>query len=166
MAEENEPISLQQESDNECSSTEEEILSTPEEPPVKALYFPDEDQEDTVNAHEGYNSDGNVPPVTTHWDTYHAEEILPSSEGPVEEQAVVIPTAAIDTFVLITDADIDKMKVDELCIELGKRGISKKGLKKDLVEKLKQAMIDKVPIIMRRQHVRLATDFHLLHNGN
>ena len=58
------------------------------------------------------------------------------------------------------------MKVDELCIELGKRGISKKGLKKDLVEKLKQAMIDKVPIIMRRQHVRLATDFHLLHNGN
>ena len=82
--------------------------------------------------------------ITTHWYTTHAEEILVSLEGSVQEQVLKTTKAPMDAFVLIRDADIDKMsKVLEM------RGISENGLKKDLVEKLKRAMVDKVPTINR-----------------
>ena len=137
--------SSQQETEDEESGTETEVLSTPDDPPIKASYYPSDVEEDTVGATIGYDSDGHVPPDTSHWDTYHAEAVLPSSGGPTQAQAVT--TAPRNTFVLITDADISKMKVDELRTALDMRGISKKGLKNELVEKLKRAMVDKVGII-------------------
>ena len=39
------------------------------------------------------------------------------------------------------------MKVDELKQELLKRSLSKSGLKVELRERLKQAMVDKIPIV-------------------
>ena len=49
-------------------------------------------------------------------------------------------------FALITDADIKKLKVDELLRELKARGLTTGGLKKDLKERLEKAMVDKVSV--------------------
>ena len=51
-----------------------------------------------------------------------------------------------DTFVLISNDKIKKMKVDILQKELKIRGIGRGGLKKDLIHILEKAMVDKVPI--------------------
>ena len=75
------------------------------------------------------------------------KEILRSSEGPVQEQALESISAPIDKIALICNADIDKMKVDELRTALEIRGVNKMRSKKDLVETLKHAMADKVQII-------------------
>ena len=47
-------------------------------------------------------------------------------------------------FTLITDDDIGKLRVDGLRKELKTRGLSVKGLKRELVERLQRAMVDKV----------------------
>ena len=60
---------------------------------------------------------------------------------------VVTPIAvAQPQFILISDADIVKLKVDGLRAELKRRGLGRKGLKAELVDRLKRAMIDRVPI--------------------
>ena len=60
---------------------------------------------------------------------------------------VVAPiAAAVPAFVLISNEDIAKLKVDSLRVELKKLGLSRKGSKAELINCLKKAMIDKVPI--------------------
>ena len=49
-----------------------------------------------------------------------------------------------DNFLLISNDKIKKMKVDILRKELKIRGLGRGGLKKDLIQRLKQAMVDKV----------------------
>jgi hypothetical protein len=49
--------------------------------------------------------------------------------------------------VIIPNDKIDKLKVQELKDELGKRGLNKKGRKTELLERLKQAMTDQVPLM-------------------
>ena len=53
---------------------------------------------------------------------------------------------ATEDFVLIIDADIKKLRVDNLRAELKKRGLGRGGLKGDLAEMIQQEIIDKVPI--------------------
>ena len=102
-------------------------LSTPAEPHRKNLYVPQDDEGDTVDVvcGEGYDSDGEAPPLPTHWDTFHSESKLPSSD-------VLDPSEVdkVNRLVLISDAEIGKMKVDDLRAELTKRAISSHGLKK------------------------------------
>ena len=62
----------------------------------------------------------------------------------IEKQAATTPTSLL---VLITDQDIQKVKIDQLRAELTKRGINKNGLEKDLVEKLVREIADKVPCV-------------------
>ena len=50
-------------------------------------------------------------------------------------------------FVLIPNNVITKMKVADLKVELSKHGLDMKGLKNVLLDCLKQAMVDKVPVL-------------------
>ena len=50
-------------------------------------------------------------------------------------------------YVLIPNNVITKMKVADLKAELSKRGLDTKGLKNVLLDHLKQAMVDKVPVL-------------------
>ena len=127
---------------------------------MKTFYYPQDDERDTVDAvcGEGYDSDGDAPPLTTHWDTFHSESKLPSSDVPAPAE-VATPTGSVNVFVSITDTEIGKMKVDDLRAELTKRGISKNGLKKELVEKLTRAMADKVPIVNQETTCAPTTGF-------
>ena len=55
-------------------------------------------------------------------------------------------TTAEPQFVLISDNDIAKLKVDQLRKELKARGLGIRGLKNDLKERLEKAMVDKIPM--------------------
>ena len=136
-------------------------LSTPEEPHMRKLYTPqDDDEGDTVDVicGEGYDSDGDAPPLATHWDTYHSESKLPSSD-------VIVPskegkrTGSVNGCALIGDVEIGKMKVDDLRAELTKRGISSLGLKKELVEKLTRTIAHQVPIVNQETTCSATTGF-------
>ena len=57
-------------------------------------------------------------------------------------------TTAEPQFVLITDYDTKKLKVDELRRELKSRGLTNGGLKKDLKERLEKYMVDKFSVAL------------------
>ena len=50
-------------------------------------------------------------------------------------------------FIFLSNEAIDGLKVDELRQELTRRSLSKAGLKAELRERLKKAMIDKIPVV-------------------
>ena len=54
--------------------------------------------------------------------------------------------AAEPQFVLISDDDIKKMKVDQLRQELKARGLGIRGLKNELKERLEKYMVNKIPM--------------------
>ena len=54
--------------------------------------------------------------------------------------------AAEPQFILISDDDIKKLKVDELCQELKERGLCISGLNNELKERLEKAMDNKIPM--------------------
>ena len=58
------------------------------------------------------------------------------------------PAIAEPQFVLITDADIKKLKLDELRRELKARGLTTGGLKKYPKERPEKSMVDKVPLVL------------------
>ena len=67
--------------------------------------------------------------------------------GANDRAEVVVPMDVADAqFVLISDADIGKLRVDNLRTVLKMRGIGRSGLKAELVARLEKAMIDKVPL--------------------
>ena len=49
-------------------------------------------------------------------------------------------------FVLISDDDIKKLKVDQLRQELKARGLGICGLKNELKERLEKSMVNKIPM--------------------
>ena len=57
-----------------------------------------------------------------------------------------VPMGMSEEFVLISGAAVQKLRVDNIRAELKKRGLGRGGLKSELVKRLQQAMIDKVPI--------------------
>jgi Transposase IS4/SAP domain len=63
-----------------------------------------------------------------------------------QHQQSTAPPANSLPFVLIEDEEIKKMSVHLLRNELSKRGLSKDGRKKELVDRLIKSMVDKIPI--------------------
>ena len=88
-----------------------------------------------------YDSDGNEPPCIKDTDFNHFEA---SIDTILSREISTIPSTS--KFVFISDEDIDGLKVDELRQELVKRSLSKSGLKAELRERLKKAMVDRIAI--------------------
>ena len=76
----------------------------------------------------------------------------------------VVHMGATKDFVLISDADIKNLRVDHLHTELKKRGLGRGGLKGDLVKRIQQAMIDKVPI--KNDQATEVENINLFSSGN
>ena len=98
---------------------------------------------------EGYDSDGEPPP----WEGVDLieneivgaeEECLPDSATPIP--AIAAPPENVAQFSLTVD-EMMKMKVGELQDALQKRGLSRKGQKKVLQERLKDAIESGAPLI-------------------
>ena len=150
------PVSL----DSPLTPTAEIELSTPHEPPRRRsllslfenLEIFDEDEDGVC-----YDSDGNEPPVASIHDSSHFEtccgDISIHNDTTTTNENI---TAA--EFIPLDDSHIMSMKVDELKQQLSLRGLSKNGLKAELRDRLKKAMVDKVPIQDRPQLVKLQTD--------
>ena len=60
--------------------------------------------------------------------------------------AAGVTIAAEPQFVLISDDDIKKLKVDQLRQELKARGLGIRGLKNELKERLEKAMVNNIPM--------------------
>jgi SAP domain len=91
------------------------------------------------------NEDAFYEAVNTESPLIQDEEALPDDTMPpeaVEVVAEIHEEEEEDRFVLISDADIDKLKVADLKDELGKRGLSKNGKKGELCSRL----MHRVPI--------------------
>ena len=58
----------------------------------------------------------------------------------------------------LSDENIDKMKVSELRVELERRGMSKNGLKAVLIQRLKEAVSQKVPLLTDRPDDEVANN--------
>ena len=88
-----------------------------------------------------YDSDGNEPPCVKDNEFEHFESSIDEISG--DEFSQILSQSK---FVFLSTGQIDALKVDELKQELLKRSISKSGLKAELREWLKQAMVDEIPI--------------------
>ena len=89
-----------------------------------------------------YDSDGIEPPCVVDEEFVYFENSL---DQIISAAAVTIPAAG--NFVFLDTNAIDRFKVDELRQELEKRGLSKTGLKAELTEMLKKAMVDKISVV-------------------
>ena len=110
-------------------------------------FRPSESMNDTLFS-QGYDSDGLMAEYTNiEYEMHECEMYNNIKVGANDRAEVAVPRAAVEAkFVLISDADIKKLKVDHLRTELKMRGLGRGGLKAELVARLKQAMIDKVPM--------------------
>ena len=105
--------------------------------------------------YDGYDSDGRLPDI----DEDNGLEALENySNQPIGREGMEVDVEetknddgddeANQNFVLISDDDIKKLKVEGLRKELKMRGLSSKGLKSELVDRLKKAMTDRVSIVV------------------
>ena len=120
-------------------------LSTPNKPAIRRLIVDVNeglDDEFDLNDALNYDSDGNLPPQATLMDSQHEEHELVEEIGP-DDDDISVP----QNIIILTDEQIKKLKVDGLKKELRTRGLSHAGKKAELVERLKKAMIDRIPII-------------------
>ena len=75
-------------------------------------------------------------------DSQHEEHDLVEEIGP-DDDKISVP----ENIIISTDVEIKKLKVDGLKKELRTRGLSHVGKKAELIERLKKAMVDRIPII-------------------
>ena len=120
---------------------------------------------------EGYDSDFQVGPFIQ---SGVAEEafVCMDEEAPEEPEPVLLAAVecensdevhvdaveAVPEVPEITDENIDKMKVSELRVELERRGMSKNGLKAVLIQRLKEAVSQKVPLLTDRPDDEVANN--------
>ena len=76
------------------------------------------------------------------------DSYVPNVDQPSSTQPA---TTSDEEFVLISDEEIDKLKVQGLCNELKNRGLSPLGLKEELRDRLKTAMKKKVLIYREKE---------------
>ena len=97
---------------------------------------------------QGYDSDGLLAEYFPESDLNALEDYSKIEIGTCQGDTApeLAPATDVPKFVLITDNAMKKLKVDELRRELKDRGLGVGGLKKDLQDRLKKAMQDKVPI--------------------
>ena len=122
-------------------------MGLPATPPSRVLNMPSIELID-----QGYDSDMQIGPF---FETGVADETFVSMDEDVLEEVAppaqvqeVEPETASDP--VLTSETIDKMKVAELRVALDARGMSKTGLKTVLIERLKAAVINAVPIVQDR----------------
>ena len=133
-------------------------LSIPEEPTIRKIFNPGDTDGEVTCA--GYDSDGNPPPYPLRSDTLHQEVVVPNFCAAEEVVADTNMESTENMFVLIENEILNKMKVDELKSELDKRGLSKTGLKKDLLERMYKAMDEGTPCIDKETVAPAPTGFH------
>ena len=136
-------------------------MGLPPTPPSRQLKIPDEGMMDA-----GYDSDFNMGPFVQ--DGVSAEAFVSmEEEAPVEPEPVLVLTDGGENREntipeiaqpVLTEAVIDVMKIVELRSELGKRGMSKNGLKAVLVERLKEAVAQNVPLLENRPDHEVANN--------
>ena len=115
-------------------------MGLPSTPPFRALKRPEKSL-----IEKGYDSDMQMGPF---FEEGVEDEVFVSmnESAPEEPEALLVPANAVEDMgnfspvTALTDADIDTLKVLGLRLELEKRGMSINGLKKVLVERLKEAV--------------------------
>mmetsp|Transcript_3515 Transcript_3515/g.5447 ORF Transcript_3515/g.5447 Transcript_3515/m.5447 type:complete len:534 (-) Transcript_3515:133-1734(-) len=99
----------------------------------------------------GYDSDGNQGPfydaVELEGEQIYDEEALVEAVADLPGDVSTAGGTSEDVFVLLTQDEINKLKVAELKEELKKRGIKGKGKKAELQEQLIKAMEEKRPVL-------------------
>ena len=104
----------------------------PLSPLVRQLIDFNIDSDDDDDNSIGYDSDGDAGPMAESWDVFHEENSVPVGDIPIDEPTNQDNAGAtdkpndVDTDELIVEFlvndVIDKMKVDELKVELEKEG--------------------------------------------
>ena len=124
-------------------------MGLPPTPLLQTLKMPD-----LSFLEEGYDSDMQIGPF--YQDGVHDEGFVIMDEDALEEpESILLPDNAAENVknlspVMLTDEQINGMKVLELRQELEKQGMSKNGLKSVLVERLKEAVRNNVKLIKAR----------------
>ena len=102
----------------------------------------------------GYGSDGDFPDFVNEGDEaamlqYVEEEMTNNLQSPPQQdtESKSNPAEHDKNFILITDEQLGKLKLDEMRQECKKRVLCVGGRKVVLQDQLKKAMIDKVPIV-------------------
>ena len=88
-----------------------------------------------------FDSGGNEPPCVKKSKFNHFEVSIDEISG---DQISTIPSTS--KFAFLSNEEIDGLKVDELRKELLIRSLPKTGLKAELKERLKKAMVDRIGI--------------------
>ena len=120
-------------------------ICTPHEPSSRrVLFHQNDDADDSNDAIDEicYDSDGNLPPAATLNDTFHAELEIWREDDDVNHDCSEEPV-----IVILSEKEIKKLKVDQLRKELRMRGLPHFGKKAELLERMKKAMDEKIPII-------------------
>ena len=89
-------------------------ISTPVEPPQRRLFLDKVDENDTEMGDILYDSDGDPAPVWNESEDCHEEGEIPEF---IPENEIILNT--VEMAPTLTIDQVDKMKVDELKIELG-----------------------------------------------
>ena len=101
---------------------------------------------------EGYDSDGLLPCYEDSIEEMNALDKYNDVQVGADEDTTTKPTPITDdniapSFVFISNDDIKKLLVDGLKKELKARGLGISGRKVELVSRLQQAMVDRIPLV-------------------
>ena len=139
-------------------------MGLPPTPPSRQLKLPDEGMMDA-----GYDSDFVVGPFIQSGVEgeiiFCMDEEAPEAAEPILDVAGnlenidILPTEMAEpTPPELTEAQIDSMKVKDLRQHLEERGMSKNGLKAVLVQRLKDAVHQNVPLLTQRPYNKAANN--------
>jgi hypothetical protein len=156
-------VGVLEEDDNQSAKVPALNFSPPKENSQGQLLSPAIPLQMEFDDTNGYDSDGGAcyDAVNEEGPLILDEEVVPDGATdelpafllPAEGEGVttrmddeVLINEPEDTFVLIADNDIDKLKVAQLKTELQRRGLPIDGKKQELKVRLKEAMVNRVPV--------------------
>ena len=147
-----------------CANLTPPECGMPKTPPRRVLIMPSDEA-----LEEGYDSDGNLGPFMS--ESVEDDRFVSMNETAPEAPTDVTPppadeveSAAASAAPCLDEETMNKMKVSELRNALHARGLSKNGLKAVLLDRLKAAVAEGVPLVADRPAVEVentaGTDFH------